>query len=215
MPDQLFGWGVLLGATLSTCYLLLFCWRDASWLKTVVKTGAVGLPALGLATTHIGLLPLLGLFACVLGDFLLSRPGERALQLGIVAFALGHVLYVAAFWVHFAPDLFADQLAVVLPLLLLLLGLSTERWLAPHTGDLRLPVRLYVVLILVMGCMAAQLPIPRFTILLGALAFILSDLMLSIQLFVTSEGGYGRIAPFAVWFFYYAAQVLIIAGFIF
>ena len=214
MPTDLLGWGLVLGATLSLCYLTLFCWRGDSWLKTGVKTGAVALPAIGLISLQMPLLPLAGLWACVLGDFLLSRPGDRALRAGIAAFALGHVLYVVAFWLQFSPSLFADQLALVLPLLLVLLGLTTERWLMPRTGDLRPAVRIYVLLILLMGCLAAQQPIPRDTILLGALAFILSDLLLSLQLFVTNRGLFGRLAPFAVWFFYYAAQVLIIAGFI-
>lgn len=203
---------IFAGFALSALYLLWFCYRPASGAKTAVKTLAVALPAMGLSVSGAPLLPLLGLWACALGDFLLSRDGEAMLQGGIGAFALGHILYVVAFFVHFAPELAWGTLWV--PELLILLGLSTEVWLQPYTGALRWPVRIYVLLILTMGCVAAQQPIPQTWVFWGALAFILSDLVLSVQIFVKNDGPFGRVAPFVIWFFYYVAQVLIFYGFI-
>lgn len=202
------------GMGLSLVYLLRFCMASDSALKSGVKTGAIALPAVGLTLAGAPIIPLTALWACALGDFLLSRPGARALQFGIVAFALGHVLYILGFAVHFAPQFDGGLIGIGGPAILLMLGLSTEVWLRPHTGTLKWPVRVYVMLILMMGCVAAQQPIPQTTIFWGALAFILSDLVLSVQIFVQIRGAMARLAPFVIWFFYYAAQVLIFYGFI-
>ncbi|MCG7574182.1 lysoplasmalogenase [Phaeobacter sp. CNT1-3] len=203
---------VVVGMGLSLLYLLWFCWRPASVAKTLVKTGAVALPAVGLSLVGAPTLPLLALWFCALGDLLLSRDGQGMLQGGIAAFAVGHILYVAAFVVHFAPEVAVHTLWI--PALLVLLALSTERWLQPYTGELAWPVRIYVVLIVIMGCVAAQQPIPQTTVFWGALAFILSDLILSVHIFRQMRPVFARLAAYAIWFFYYIAQVLIFYGFI-
>lgn len=205
---------LLIGAGLSALYLAWFCHRSPSVLKTLVKTGAVAVPAVGIGLAGAPGWALAGLWACAAGDFLLSRPGENWLKAGVGAFAIGHILCVIAFAVQFGPHFGGDALAWAVPLALIGLGLSTEFWLAPRTGGMKIPVRFYVVLIMTMGAMAAQLPIPRATILAGALSFILSDLILSVELFVLSGGIFGRIAPFLIWFFYYAAQALLFMGFL-
>ncbi len=202
-------WLIAVGGLLGLVYGALFCWRDASWLRSAIKTGAVALPALALSGMGLPVLALAGLWACVLGDYLLSRPSEPMLKGGIAAFALGHVLYVAAFLTVFpvgAPDGVFWLVAVVLAGL----GLSTERWLAPHTGALRWVVRGYVVLILSMGVSAALPGVPREWVLAGALCFIASDLILSTLIFL---GHAGRGRAYAVWALYYVAQGLIMAGF--
>jgi uncharacterized membrane protein YhhN len=65
------------------------------------------------------------------------------------------------------------------------------------------------VLILAMGVSAALSGGPRLFLLGGALCFIASDLILSTILFL---GKGGRLAAFAVWGLYYAAQGLILWG---
>ncbi len=200
---------ILTGAGLALLYGVWFCWRGESWPRSLIKTASVVLPALSLSMMGLPLLALVGLWACALGDFLLSRPGETTLKAGIGAFALGHVFYVLAFlvvWPIGAPD----ALFWVVGVALLLLGLSTERWLSPHTGELRAVVRGYVVLILLMGITAALPGGPRVWVLAGALSFVASDLILSTQLFLGRES---RTAAHAIWALYWAAQALIMYGF--
>ena len=159
-----------------------------------------GLPGLALA----------GLWACALGDFLLSRPGESILKAGIGAFALGHVLYVLAFVTVLpvgAPDLLFWGVAAAL----IGLGLSTERWLAPHTGGAAAGwCGATVVLILAMGVAAALPWEGRGWVLAGALCFVASDLILSTQLFL---GRSSRLGAHAIWALYWGAQALIMTGF--
>lgn len=197
------------GALLALLYGVAFCWRPESWPRSLIKTGSVALPAVALGMMGLPLLALLGLWACALGDFLLSRPGQTALKAGIGAFALGHICYGLAF-VFVLPVGAPDGLFWGVAVVLVLLGLSTERWLAPHTGELRGAVRGYVLLILAMGIAAALPGGPRLWVLAGALSFVASDLILSTQLFL---GQGARTGAYAVWGLYWGAQALIMYGF--
>lgn len=197
---------ITVGGILGLIYWLWFSAAADSWLKTGIKSATLGLPAVALALSGWPPVFVAGLVACVIGDFLLSRPGDRALMAGIAAFAVGHLLYIAAMLAGFELTQ-----SWVVPVLLILLGLSTERWLAPHTGELRMPVRVYVVVILAMGITAAWTGAPL--ILAGALTFVASDLILSLDLFDRLKGLPKRFAPYAVWGLYVLAQALLIAGF--
>lgn len=197
------------GAGLALIYGAVFCWRDVSWLRTGVKTGAVALPAVGLMQAGLPGVALAGLWACALGDYLLSRPGEGALKAGIGAFALGHILYVVAFLTVFTPGV-PDGLFWIVVGVLVALGASTELWLSPHTGELRPVVRVYVGLILSMGLAAAVPGVARAYLLAGAGCFIASDLILSTQIFIRPGG---RGPAYAIWALYWGAQALIMAGF--
>lgn len=200
---------IILGAGLAVIYGGWFCWRDPSWLRSGIKTGAVLLPALALGQMGVPLVALAGLWACALGDYLLSRPGELPLRAGIGAFALGHILYIVAFLTvgdMGTPDL----LFWIVTGALIVLGASTELWLSPHTGPLRPVVRLYVGLILGMGICAALPGLPREFMLTGALCFVASDLILSTLIFL---GRTERLASYAVWALYWGAQALLMAGF--
>lgn len=197
-----------LGAALALVYGAAFCWKPESWLRTMIKTGSVASPAVALGQMGLPEIALAGLWACALGDLLLSRPGELALRAGIGAFALGHIFYIYAFltlWPLGVPD----PVFVIVTVGLIALGLSTERWLTPRTGALRGAVRGYVVLILMMGIAAAMPGGPRVWVLAGALCFVASDLILSTQLFL---GQQGRAGSYAVWGLYWGAQALIFYG---
>lgn len=200
---------IAVGAVLALVYGAVYCWREESWLRSAIKTASVVLPTVALTGMGLPVLALAGLWACVLGDFLLSRPGETILKAGIGAFALGHILYILAFVTVFPLDA-PDGLFWGVTVALLGLGVSTEVWLSPKTGALRPVVRGYVVLILLMGGCAALPGVPRAYLLTGALCFIGSDLILSTQLFL---GKGGRVSSYAVWGLYWAAQALIMAGF--
>lgn len=164
-----------------------------------VKTASTGLLALVAIVVSPGgwfwLVPL-GLALGALGDLFLALGGVRRFLAGVAAFGLGHLAYAGGFlWraggVGF--DGVSGAEGVALGVLLALL-LSTEAWLAPRTGELRQPVRGYVGLIGLMGLAAILLPAhPGQGVLrLGATLFILSDLMLALQLFVVKGEGLRR-----------------------
>jgi uncharacterized membrane protein YhhN len=193
------------GAALAVLYGLRYATAEPSWAKTWVKTGSV--VALALAAPGLGApgLVTFGLWAGALGDLLLSRPNEKAFLAGMGAFAAGHIAYVVAF---FVPGGMSGAILPALPLLAL--GLSTEWWLAPHTGALRWPVRGYVVVIISMAIAALTrgLSVPMMTA--GAALFVLSDLMLAMDLFVLKPAP--RWVGRALWAAYWGGQALILLG---
>lgn len=184
--------------------------RPVSAWRTVTKGAALGLPLIALALMGWPWLALLGLALSVLGDLALSRAGDSALKAGIGFFALAHIAYVGAIYGH-AP-LAPTTPALMAIAALWLFGLSTRFWLLPHTGPLRPAVALYVVLILAMGVMALLSTPPSLWLIGGALAFIASDLILSIEIFRLGDSPRKRLTARLVWPLYIAGQAGLMMG---
>lgn len=224
MPDNLGETLALATALLSlgaaVAYWLVFATREVKGTAgAVVKTASTALLAgLALAMPPGGwfwLIPV-GLALGALGDLFLALGGVRWFLAGVGAFGLGHLAYAGGFlWrsgdLGFDPLSLAELAALGLLMALLL---STEVWLAPRTGELRQPVRGYVGLIGLMGLAAILLPShPGQGVLrLGAVLFILSDLMLALQLFVVTGQRARRMLALALWPAYWAGQALIAWG---
>lgn len=191
-----------LAAVFSVIYLVAHAGAGESTAKSVTKTAAVSalVPMAGFAGAP-GLI-LAGIALGALGDFALSRAGERAFLAGMAAFAAGHLAYLAGFLEMGAtPTLWTAVLMV--------LGLSTEFWLQPRTGGLCWPVRLYVWIIVAMAAVALGLPPALWLVIAGSLAFVLSDTILSLEMFVLRDPALKRIASRALWVFYWGGQALI------
>jgi uncharacterized membrane protein YhhN len=196
-------------------YLAAFCAltylpltaNPAGWLRSLIKTSAVA--CLAIASLVGGpVLLTVALAFCALGDLCLSRDGDRAFMLGIAAFACGHLAYIALFLS--APDGVLSQAVsgsrMVVTVGLIITGVLMARVLALRAGDLRIPVLLYIPIILGMGVAALTLPMPL--VLLSATAFIVSDLILAAEVFLLPEGHKARrIAPYLIWLLYWGAQV--------
>ena len=194
------------GGALALIYLIRFAGAAPSGAKSVVKVGSVG--ALVLAAPLLGApwAIALGLALGALGDFWLSRRGEAALLAGMAAFGLGHLAYTAAFWQAGAggPGLLgAGALGA--------LGLWAMAWLAPRAGGLKWPVRCYIAIILAMAAQASGLP-GHTLARIGAAAFVASDLILALEMFVLPEGGLRRAAQRGLWALYWGAQAAILWG---
>ncbi|MDE9451316.1 lysoplasmalogenase [Aliiroseovarius sp. Z3] len=202
---------ILLGLSFAAAYFPLTSSKP-TWTRSAIKT--IPLLAFALAAYLAGLGPFLvaGLFLSALGDFGLSRDGDAPFLYGLSAFALAHLAYIlhllgisdAHVW-----DAFSS--APIAAIILVGLMMSTELWLATHTGHLQWPVRIYVVIIGVMGLSALTLPF-GWTVV-GAGLFILSDVILAINLFRMSDTHHHRLkAGYAIWALYVAGQVLILWG---
>ena len=116
-------------AVLALIYAVAFARPGSSWAKTLIKTGSVA--ALALAGLGFGAPGWVigGLALGALGDCCLSRPNRAAFLAGVAAFGLGHLVYAAGF---FRPE--GLQAGLFLGAPIIGLALSTEFWLAPHTG---------------------------------------------------------------------------------
>ncbi len=186
-----------------------------SLVRSTVKTAstaALSLTAL-LAGAPLGLVLALALGA--VGDLALSRAGTRAFLVGLVAFAVSHVVYIAMF-LHLpdaVPPFALSVPAWIGALILTVLTASTALWLIPYTGRLRGPVVAYVMIIFAMGIAAFHLG-PAFRLsLIGALLFLASDVILAIKRFrAAPESEVFHRASRWLWPLYWGGQALILLG---
>ena len=175
------------------------------WIRSIRKTLPVALFAIASFIEGAPLLLVAALGFSALGDLALSRDGTKAFLIGMVAFATAHIAYIV---VMLSQGATMDLSQWPYMVLMLAFGASTEWWLRPHTGALKWPVRAYVLIILTMGLVALGLPEARSIALWGALLFVISDLILSIETFVLKQDDPRRkLAGKLVWITYIAAQI--------
>jgi uncharacterized membrane protein YhhN len=200
-------------------YGVYFFRRPPSLARTVTKTAAVGLMALAslLAGLPWPLTLALTLSAC--GDFFLAGENERGLRFGLASFLLAHLAYVALF-LAFAPPLNDAHWTVAqLPQwrFIVMAGVVIAAggllaWLWPSLGAMRLPVSLYVAAILAMVLTSLALSPDYEQARIGALMFLASDAILSVQLFKARLKGWP--GGLAVWWLYYLGQLALIRNFV-
>ena len=200
---------IVLSCVLAACLYLVGLALDLFWLKLLTKPWLV----VGLATavwlhagSGAGRRIAWGLLAGAVGDICLALP--NAFLPGMIAFAIGHGLYVAAFlnWCRMPA----------LPLLApVALFAGTGLWLMlPGAGPLTLPLAVYVAVIGAMIWRAAACALEaredqliRWGPLAGALLFGFSDFLIGIHRFAQPLPG----AAFAIILTYWAGQILFAA----
>ena len=186
------------------------------WPKAAVKTCAVGSLALYAEVAGAPWLLVVALVLSSAGDFFLAFDGEKPFLAGLASFLLAHVVYVVLFREVGLPlaviGVETGRLVGAIAIVAVCLGLLG--WLWGHLGAMRAPVVLYTVAIVSMVVSALALD-GRPTAVLGAFAFALSDSCLAAITFRLKEGRLARVAlPLAVWWLYWGAQVMILAGFV-
>jgi alkenylglycerophosphocholine hydrolase len=200
---------LIVSAALAACLYLVGLALDLFWLKLLAKPWLVLALAAAVwiqAGPGAGRKIAWGLLAGAVGDVCLALP--HAFLPGMIAFAIGHGLYVAAFlqWNRTpAPALLAP----------VILYAGTGLWLMlPGAGALALPLVVYVLIIAAMIWRAAACalaarasPLLRWGPLAGALLFGFSDTLIGIHRFAQPLPG----AAFAIILTYWAAQALFAA----
>ncbi|MBN1993535.1 MAG: lysoplasmalogenase [Anaerolineae bacterium] len=127
-------------------------------------------------------LVLAGLIFSMAGDALLMPPWDR-FAAGLGAFLVAHLCYIAAF----ISDL--DTLAWWPLILLVIYGVVVYMMVSPGLGKLKLPVIIYIAVILVMAWLAWArwlVQLSRAVALLafvGAVLFVVSDSILALNRF--------------------------------
>jgi uncharacterized membrane protein YhhN len=197
-------------ALLAAIGYLGFTARAPSVLRSLLKTTSVALLAVAAGFAGAPLWLVLALGLCALGDYFLSREGESAFMAGVAAFAAGHLAYVLLFLGQESRDL--SQIWAMpglgLSLAFVALGVVMVRVLAPRAGDLKIPVMVYIPIILAMGLAALSLTGEAlFWVLPAALAFVASDVVLAFETFVLAKDHWlRRYTPYMVWPLYWGAQ---------
>ena len=160
---------------------------------------------------------MLGILFSFFGDVALMGEGELYFMLGLVSFLLAHVAYIFTYRQHrYDSD---DGLSGVqrfrfsFPFLLAGTGLVTV--LYPHLGDLKVPVMIYALVIVLMvinalfryGHTTAK---SFWLVFVGAILFMISDSLLAFNKFVVPIDEAG----FWIMITYIAAQYGIVQGII-
>jgi alkenylglycerophosphocholine/alkenylglycerophosphoethanolamine hydrolase len=198
-----------LTAALTACLYLIGLALDMFWIKLLTKPWLVVALAVAVwryAGTGAGRRIAWGLLAGAVGDVCLALP--NGFLPGMIAFAIGHGLYVAAFlkWNR------APALALLVPVSVYV---GTGLWLMlPGAGAMTLPLVVYIIIIWAMIWRAAACALaPRENLLLrwgplaGALLFGFSDTLIGIHRFAQPLPG----AAFSIILTYWAGQALFAA----
>ena len=201
--------GFVMAAAMAISYGAWLVWQEPSNLRTLVKTISIG--SLSLLSFRLGgpLLLTVALAFSALGDAFLANKGDRNFLFGLGAFLLAHLAYTGLFVtsLDFGSGL-NENYRLVAAGVLVLIAVFVMRNLWPHLGAMRIPVILYVCAIMAMGIAASGLV--QLLVIIGALMFMLSDIILSHELFVWKEGSHIRqYSPYFIWGFYWSGQALI------
>ncbi|KTD71484.1 transmembrane protein [Legionella steelei] len=141
----------------------------------------------------------------LLGDVFLTLPIKIALHVGILAFMATHCTYI---WLFLKNICFRGKnLLSFLPILVFVL--VSFYFLSPYLGEMEKPVAVYLCLLTLMVFCAFQVKQQSLLTRIGACLFLLSDFVLSLNLFVLANN-----TPTAVliMFLYYTAQFLLVVS---
>ncbi len=144
------------------------------------------------------------LVLCAAGDIALTFESQIAFLVGLSLFLIAHLFYSAMFF----SQLRLNFLRAVSVLVVLSVAVLMFQLLAPHLGMMHKPVVVYMGVISLMVIVAILSDdSPRYS-KLGAVMFMLSDVVLSVQLFLHPT----RNLTVVVMVSYYMAQYLILYG---
>jgi len=174
------------------------------WFKMLASTGFIAVAlSVGAVSDTYGQIVLAALVLSWIGDLLLTFASRRAFLGGLVAFLLGHVAYSVAFGTLGVDPVVGGAAAVAVAIV----AVFVWRWLAPHVGDMAVPVVAYIVVISVMVVLAFGTygEGSAWLIPVGATLFFVSDLFVARNQFVVSDT-VNRVWGLPL---YYLAQVLL------
>jgi len=207
-----------LGVACAAAYGLNFLDKPPSLLRALVKTAFLGFVTAAFVVAGARTELILALALCAAGDFFLAFDKKWILPFGILAFLLAQLLYTLIFFALWmlAPDGSPLWPRYLMMGLIVLTTLGFLIWMGPKLGWMALGVVPYAIASTAMACMAMWLPWAGWPAMLGALSFVVSDFVLSAELFrLTPDAPQRRITAPVVWWTYAAAQLLIVTGVVF
>jgi uncharacterized membrane protein YhhN len=132
----------------------------------------------------------MGLIFCLIGDVCLALPQKKAFMVGLVAFWVGHILYIFSFSSLIQICYWISAWLFIILCISALIFL----WLRPHLKSMLIPVLFYILVITVMASGAWAVfwkssfrVSGRVFILLGSLCFYFSDVFVARNKFIKEE----------------------------
>jgi uncharacterized membrane protein YhhN len=205
--------GIMFAGGVSLIALLMAEKKKSLWGKLMTKPlASIGFIALAVVQPH----PepgyyywlLAGLILCLGGDIFLALPQKPMFLVGLIAFLLGHLLYVFGFLTLVSISAWAG----VGSLVIICISTTVFIWLKPYLGSMLGPVIVYILVISLMliGALAVFNSNGinahgRLLVLTGAILFYLSDLFVARNRFV-KKGYVNRLVGLPL---YYTGQYLL------
>jgi uncharacterized membrane protein YhhN len=195
LASLLLGISYPLSAYLPLPGLLVVLWKMA---------GLAFLVPYALKRHHTGEFVILAaiLALCSLGDGLV----EESLQLGAVAFAAAHLF---AIWLYSRHRRIRPVFSQTMLAITVLIATPVIAYFLPSDRDTAWQAAIYSLFLSVMAAMAWSSQFPRYRVGMGAMLFVLSDLLIFAR-----EGALADWAPVGllIWYLYYGGMVLIATG---
>lgn len=191
----------------AAAYMVLLAWTPfpGSFLPKTIPIWTLMVLAFGVVQGRRGKWLAVGLLLSSVGDVALTFHSSMAFMVGLGFFLLAHVVYAVTFLQQaaFRPSR--------IPYFLLIVGTAIGMgiWLAPHLGEMKVPVFAYLSVISCMAIAAGLGKGIRPIVMLGAVIFMASDSIIAVSKFVGEVWG----AKVWVMLTYYVAQGLIFAAF--
>ena len=194
---------LLAGISFPATWLLLPL--DGGLFAIIWKMAAVGLLVpFALRRHHQGEFILLAIMlACyALGDGLI----ELSMVAGALAFAIGHLVAITMYFRHrrVSPAFSQKLLAVTI-----LLATPVIAYLLPANREEGMQVAAYSVILAAMAAMAWSSNFPRYRVGIGAILFVISDLLIFAELGPLADSQWSGIA---IWYLYYFGVLMITVG---
>ncbi len=139
------------------------------------------------------------------GDVLIER---APLEWAIVAFALGHLIYLVLFvYVGLTPR--GDRVRISTAVAVLLVGAGFLGWLLPRLGEgSAVPIVVYSAVVVAMALLSTQVRRGQPWVGLGGVSFLVSDAIIATDRFAHQLSW----ADAATWPLYYLGQLAITCG---
>ena len=144
---------------------------------------------------------LTGLLFSTAGDFFLGYDSLNFFIYGLASFLIAHLFYLSCFW----P---IEKKNVIFALIYIGFGLGMFSVIAPGLGKLFIPVLMYMSVLLVMGIFTLVSMKSNRWLILGGIAFIVSDSLLGVNKFFQPIP-YANILIIST---YYLAQFSLVKG---
>jgi uncharacterized membrane protein YhhN len=160
----------------------LFINLENTWLNASIKALPASLLFIWLLShsdKKSRFVPLIFL-ACAIGDTLLAIPFKHHFVAGLSAFLVAHLILLVALLPH---RKFAPKLAIPISILASLIAVSAV-FILNKSGALFWPVLAYICVIACMALMAILASHKSSLLLVGALIFTISDLLIGLNRFV-------------------------------
>ncbi len=204
---------VALSLFLSLIYFFTFKWQPYKLHWLIKGCSIIFLAAFAFCSfpNSIALVFTLALVLCSIGDMFLAYSEEKYFIHGLISFLLSHIVYSFIF-IKYTGNISEHiwEKIILFSVIFVYFSLITKV-LYKKLGNLKIPVFIYMSVLMCMVMSAILVINFNYTLILGAVLFAISDSIIAIQKFVKSFKG----SAYIIWGTYYLAQLFICSGMLF